>query len=119
MIPDKDIQEVFIRSSGPGGQNVNKVSTAVRLRHIPTGIQVKSQKFRTQAQNRVYARELLIKAVEQKGIDAANSARLTREYERRRKRGERARPKGLKEKILRLKKHRSDKKASRRPVFSG
>lgn len=63
-IREQDIAEKFVRSSGPGGQNVNKTSTCVYLRHIPTGIEVKCQKERTQALNRYLARGLLVKKIE-------------------------------------------------------
>ncbi len=116
MTRDRNIQEVFIRASGPGGQNVNKVSTAVRLVHIPTGIQVKCQQCRTQGQNRVLARELLSKAVKQMTADAKAMATACRERERRRQRIERARPKAIKEKILTNKKKQSARKIARRPV---
>jgi len=58
-IPDKDIKFEFSRSSGPGGQNVNKVETSVRIVHIPTGISASSQAERSQAQNRERAMRLL------------------------------------------------------------
>ena len=59
-ISEQDIEESFVRSSAPGGQNVNKVATCVCLRHRPTGIVVKCQKFRTQGANRSWARQILL-----------------------------------------------------------
>lgn len=59
-INEKDIQYQTTRSSGPGGQNVNKVESAVRATHVPTGISVLAQDFRDQQQNKKLARERLI-----------------------------------------------------------
>jgi peptide chain release factor 2 len=59
QIPEKDLKVEFYRSGGPGGQNVNKVETAVRVIHVPTGIAISSQAQRSQAQNREYALKLL------------------------------------------------------------
>jgi peptide chain release factor 2 len=59
VIPEKDLQFEFSRAGGPGGQNVNKVETAVRVIHIPTGIAVSSRIQRSQAQNREYALKIL------------------------------------------------------------
>src|SRR5437773_10469805 len=63
-IREADLEETFTRSSGPGGQHVNKVSTAVTLRHRPSGISVTVQDSRSQAVNRKLARERLLDAIE-------------------------------------------------------
>ena len=63
-IHEKDIEEKFIRSSGKGGQKVNKTSTCVYLRHVPTGIEVKCMKDRSQSINRFLARRELLKRIE-------------------------------------------------------
>ena len=63
---EADIDEKFIRSGGPGGQNVNKVSTCVQLKHIPTGIIVKVQNDRSQGVNRFLARRSLVSKIEEK-----------------------------------------------------
>ena len=63
-IHEKDIEEQFIRSSGSGGQKVNKTSTCVYLKHIPTGIEVKWMEERSQSLNRFLARRELVKRVE-------------------------------------------------------
>ena len=62
-IKEEDIEETFTRSSGPGGQNVNKVATCVRLRHRPSGITVKVMRERSQALNRFLARRNLAEKV--------------------------------------------------------
>lgn len=63
-IHEKDIEEQFIRSSGSGGQKVNKTSTCVYLKHIPTGIEIKCMKERNQSLNRFLARRELVRRIE-------------------------------------------------------
>ena len=112
-ISETDLEESFARSSGPGGQNVNKVSTAVTLRHLPTNISVTVQDSRSQALNRKLARERLLDAIEsaQKGRRIAEIAK--REKERRRKS---PRPAALKRKILESKRRRGELKKQRTKI---
>jgi peptide chain release factor len=109
-IRDVDLEEIFARSSGPGGQNVNKVATAVTLRHRPSGISVTVQDSRSQSQNRKLARERLFDAIE--GAEGKRRAAeiAKREKERRRKS---PRPPALKRKILEAKRKRGEVKQQR------
>ena len=65
-IREKDIEERFIRSSGKGGQKVNKTSSCVYLKHLPTGIEVKYMRERSQPLNRFLARRELVKKIEER-----------------------------------------------------
>jgi len=110
---EKDIDETFIRSSGPGGQNVNKVATCVVLHHIPTGIQVKGQEERSQGLNRYLARCRLIEKIEEQRLVVHQQRVSEREKA---KRQNRKRSKAVKERILEDKKRQSEKKRGRGPI---
>lgn len=109
-IDEKDIVERFVRSRGHGGQNVNKVSTCVYLKHLPTGIEVKCQRERSQALNRFIARRILADKIE--NILLGKESRQQQERERIR-RQKRRRSRKAKEKVLRIKHHTAEKKRDR------
>lgn len=115
-IEERDLDESFIRSSGPGGQNVNKVATCVVLRHAPSGMEVRCQQERSQAMNRFLARRLLVHKLEAQRLGAlsAEAQRIAKIRRQKRKRSKRAREKLLQDKYLRAK-----KKSLRGPVRSG
>lgn len=112
-IREVDIIEKFIRSSGPGGQNVNKTSTCVYLKHIPTGIEVKCQEERVQALNRYLARRILARKIENIVLGRLSQERQFIEKIRRQKR---KRSKRAKLKILEQKRRHSEKKTLRAKI---
>lgn len=110
---ESDFRESFVRSSGPGGQKVNKSSSCVYLVHIPTGLSVKCQQERSQSLNRFLARRLLLDKIERhlKGLLAVEKEKREKLRRQKRKRTKRA-----KEKILQSKHYLSEKKSMRGKV---
>ena len=84
-ILESDIEEKFIRSSGPGGQNVNKNATCVFIRHLPTSLEVKSQTQRSQGLNRYYARKRLCELIEEQKLGSKSQSALKAEKIRKQK----------------------------------
>ncbi len=112
-VREADLAESFVRSGGPGGQNVNKTSTCVLVVHRPTGLQVKCQSTRQQGLNRFIARCLLLDKLDAKRDREAAAERARVEKVRREKRG---RSRAARQRMLADKARRSSKKDLRRPV---
>lgn len=112
-LKESDIQESFIRSSGKGGQNVNKVSTCVYLKHLPSGLEVKCQRGRSQSLNRFVARRLLVDKLESilLGHKSMEQQKISKIRRQKRKRSKRA-----KEKVLEAKHQRSQIKQTRHKI---
>ena len=113
-IKKEDIIEQFIKGSGKGGQKVNKTASCVYLKHIPTGIEVKCQKERSQSLNRFLALRLLVNKIENQILGKQSDEQKKIEKIRRQKR---KRSKRAKEKILRDKKIQSKKKELRKNII--
>ena len=114
-VRESDLEEMFVRSGGAGGQKVNKSSSCVMLLHRPTGLRVKCQTTRHQALNRFLARRLLLDKIErmQKGFLESERSRLQKIRRQKRKRSRRA-----KERLLADKARHSEKKRLRGAVTS-
>ncbi|MBI4657455.1 MAG: peptide chain release factor-like protein [Verrucomicrobia bacterium] len=112
-VRESDLEETFIRSGGPGGQNVNKISSCVLLLHRPTGLRVKCQTTRHQAMNRFLARQLLLDKIDEmrKSRASAERSALEKMRRQRRKRSRRAT-----ERMLADKARHGEKKRLRRTV---
>ncbi len=110
-LDENDFEESFARSGGPGGQHVNKVSTAVMLRHRPSGLAVTVQDSRSQSANRELARVRLLDAIER---GRAQERRALIDAREKLRRQNAPRPRAVKRRILQGKRHRAGIKASRR-----
>lgn len=112
-VSENDFEESFVRSSGPGGQKVNKTSSCVYLVHTPSGLAVKCQRERSQSLNRHLARKLLLDKIElrQKGFIEKEKEKIEKLRRQKRKRSKRA-----KEKILIAKHQQAEKKVLRGKV---
>lgn len=112
-VREGDWEERFVRSSGPGGQRTNKVSTCVVLRHRPSGLEVRCQRERLQVLNRLLARRLLLDR-----LDAQRLGRLSETAQRIAKirRQKRRRSRRAKDKMLASKRHRAHVKTNRQHV---
>jgi protein subunit release factor B len=82
---EQDLEEKFVRSSGPGGQRVNKTSSCVYLKHLPTGLEVKMQRDRSQTLNRYYARRRLCELIERQKFGSKSPAAIKAEKIRKQK----------------------------------
>lgn len=93
QLSEADLAESFVRSSGPGGQKVNRSATCVWLKHLPSGLEVKMQKARTQGLNRFYARRRLCELLEnrelgQESPQASKQQKIRKQKNRRKRRGQ-------------------------------
>jgi len=107
--PD-DVEESFIRGAGAGGQKINKTSSTVRLKHRPSGVEVRCQRERNQSVNRLLAWVDLADKLEERQRNLAGAARSARELERRRNR---PKSRGQKIRMVESKRHRAKHKAQR------
>jgi protein subunit release factor B len=110
-VQPEEVDECFIRGAGAGGQKINKTSSTVRLRHLPTGVEVRCQRERNQSVNRLLAWVELADKLEGRRLEAAKKARGARELTRRQKR---QKSRGQKARMIESKKHRTGIKSRRR-----
>jgi peptide chain release factor len=109
-VKPEEIDECFIRGAGAGGQKINKTSSTVRLRHLPTGVEVRCQRERNQSVNRLIAWTELADKLEWQKQASANAAQAERELKRRQKR---QKSRGQKARMIESKKHRAKNKSGR------
>jgi protein subunit release factor B len=112
-IKEEDLIEKFILGSGSGGQKINKTSSCVYLKHLPTGMEVKCQKERSREMNRYYARKELCDRLEetQEGIKSKKQQEIEKIRRQKRRRSRKS-----KEKMLAAKKIHGEKKRLRGSV---
>ena len=108
-----EVEESFVRGSGAGGQKINKTSSAVQLRHRPTGIEVRSQDYRERPVNRLIAWKRLIRKLEEKAL-GRESAAAKKAFKLRKQKATRSRK--AKRKMLADKRHRGEIKEARKPL---
>jgi peptide chain release factor len=109
-IREEDLEEQFIRGSGPGGQKINKVSSTVLLRHVPSGLEIRCQRTRSQVMNRHWARVELCEQLEAERAAAKLSQQQAAEKKLRQNR---AKPKAVKRKMVEGKRQRAQIKQGR------
>lgn len=112
----EEVEERFVRGTGAGGQKINKTSSTVWLRHVPTGLEVRCQRERSQTVNRRLAWLELAGRLEARSAAADDAARAARELERRRTR---SKPRGAKVRMVAAKKHRARVRSERRGGADG
>ncbi|KAI9049484.1 hypothetical protein LZ554_006515 [Drepanopeziza brunnea f. sp. 'monogermtubi'] len=84
-VDESEFTEAFLKGSGPGGQKINKTSSAVQLKHLPTGLVLKVQATRSRTQNRKIAREKLAERVEELEKGKQSRVAIVRETKQKRK----------------------------------
>lgn len=115
-IREEDLVERFTLGSGPGGQKINKTSSCVQLKHLPTGIEIKCQRGRQRELNRLLARRELCERIEERVLGEASRRQMEIERIRRQKR---RRSRRQKARMLEDKRHQAEKKSRRRAVAEG
>jgi protein subunit release factor B len=112
-IQPEDITENYIKGSGKGGQKINKTSSCVMLKHLPSGIMVKCQKHREQSKNRLSAYKLLILKIDDqvKGNKSDRAMAIFKLRKQKKRRSAKAKAKMMEDKTHRseVKKLRGDK----------